>query len=411
VKILHVIQGLGTGGSERSLAELLPCLRDAGFTSIVVTLGPRPDGIERDVIAQGFDVRVLKKSRRLDAARAVRRVIQEERPDLVHTSIIEADLVGRFAAAGTGVPVVTSLVNTSYVESRLTDARVARWRLALARAVDAWSARALTDRFHAVSEAVRDASLDALGIDADRVRVVERGRAGARLGVPSAARTRAARRALGIDDDRAVLVQVGRQEHQKDQATLLRALRRVVDERPDTLLLVAGRAGKESPRLQALVDELSLDEHVRFLGHREDVPDVLACADLYVCTSLFEGIPGAVIEALGLGLPVVASDIAPLREVVRPGVTGTLVATGDDAAFARAIGALLDDDARRRAFSKSARADYEARFTIERAAARMIALFEDAARCAGAPRGSARGSGAPRGGARGAGASQGSARA
>lgn len=380
MKILHVIQGLGTGGSERSLAELLPCLRDAGFTSIVVTLGPRPDGIEREVIAQGFDVRVLKKTRRLDAARAVRRVIQEERPDLVHTSIIEADLVGRFAAAGTGVPVVTSLVNTSYVESRLTDVRVARWRLALARAVDAWSARVLTDRFHAVSEAVRDASLDALGIDAGRIRVVERGRAGARLGRPSLERTRAARRALGVDEGRAVLVQVGRQEHQKDQATLLRALRRVVDARPNALLLVCGRPGKETPRLLRLVDELSLTDHVRFLGHREDVPEVLACADVYVCTSLFEGIPGSVIEALGLGLPVVGSDIAPLREVVRPGETGALVATGDDVAFARETLALLEDDARRHEFSAAARADYEARFTIERSAARMIALFEDVVR-------------------------------
>src|SRR5262245_16213851 len=124
VKVVYVIDSLGTGGAEHDLAESLPLIAAAGITPIVVALRRRPDGVEADVLRQGFDVRFLPAAGTIGHIFALRPVIRAERPDLIHTVLFHSDLVGRLAAIGTGVKVLSSLVSTDYSRERFGDPNI-----------------------------------------------------------------------------------------------------------------------------------------------------------------------------------------------------------------------------------------------------------------------------------------------
>jgi glycosyltransferase involved in cell wall biosynthesis len=284
-------------------------------------------------------------------------------------------VVGRFAAAGRGRPVLSSLVNVAYAPIRLHDPNVRASRLWAARMIDGWTARHLTTHFHALTEAVKRGAVSSLRIDPERITVIERGRDPERLGEPSRKRRAAARAALGLTQDGDVVVTVGRQEFQKGQRHLLEAFARLAAARPEAVLLVAGREGHASADLETFRAGLGVGDRVRLLGHRTDVPEILAAADVFAFPSLYEGFGGAVIEAMALGLPVVASDLPALHEVVEAERTGVLVPPGSAADLASAIGGLLDDPARARAMGERGRATFLERFTVERTTARMVELY------------------------------------
>ena len=108
MRVLYVINGLGTGGSERSLAELLPALRDGGVEPVIACLFHRHEGVHEALAARGFDVRVLPGPGWATRARALRRLVRATGPDLVHTAIFESDVLGRWAARRPSVPVLTN---------------------------------------------------------------------------------------------------------------------------------------------------------------------------------------------------------------------------------------------------------------------------------------------------------------
>jgi glycosyltransferase involved in cell wall biosynthesis len=375
VKLVYLINSLGAGGAERSLAELLPYYAAAGIETTVVCLRERKIGVESDVRLLGCRLVFLGGGGHARWIHSFRRLLSGERPDLVHTTLLDSHLVGRLGAAGTGIPVLSSLVSTPYDPSRAGDPGLNRRGFRMVKAVDGWTARYLTTHFHAISHAVRDAYVASLGIAAARVTVIERGRDTVRLGTPGAERKRRVRAALGLSAEHEVLINVGRHEYQKGQYCLLEAVARLTEQRPRLLLLIAGREGNRSPELRRLHRDLGLEDRVRFLGHRSDVPDLLAASDLFVFPSLLEGLGGAVIEAMALGLPVVASDIPALREVVEAGGSGELVPPADPAALATSIDALLAAPERRAAYGRRGRELFHERFEIGRSAGRMIEMY------------------------------------
>jgi glycosyltransferase involved in cell wall biosynthesis len=377
--MLCVIDGLGFGGAERSLAELLPGLSAAGIEPVVACLRRREGGVERDVLAQGFDVRFLPSGRPA-RVRALRGLIRDASPALVQTTLAEATLTGRFAAAGTGVPVLTSLVNQLYTPERMADPHVRPSAVRALRAVDVWSARHLTAHFHAITEAVKRWAVATLRVPGERVTVIERGRDAARLGEPSPARRARARASLELSDDVAVIVAVGRQEFQKGHRFLLEAMPSVLRAHPEAVLLLAGREGAETPHLRTLAARSELAGAVRFLGHRDDLPDVLAASDVFAFPSLWEGLGGSVLEAMALGLPIVASGLEPVAEVVEGGRCAVLVPPSDPAALASAIVSLLGDPDRAAALGARGRDIFHRRFTLERSTERMVALCRKVAR-------------------------------
>jgi len=150
-------------------------------------------------------------------------------------------------------------------------------------------------------------------------------------------------------------------------------------ERRDLVFLIVG----DGDRRQALADQvrrLKLEPSVRLLGQREDVDDLLAASDLFVCPSVWDEALGFVnLEAMAAGLPVVATRMGGIPEAVRDGETGLLVPPRDAAALAAAIASLLDDPARRGAMGRAGRRWVEQMFSIERAIDDTFALYCDLA--------------------------------
>lgn len=383
LNVLFVINSLGTGGAERSLAEMLSHLADLGVRPSIACLYHRREGVEKDVVRRGYRVHFLPGRRLLARVRGLRRVLAQERPDLIHTVIFESTLTGGLAALGMSLPVMTSLVNTSYAAARLRDPNIRPMGLRTVRLIDGWVCRHLTTHFHAITETVKAAAVRTLGIPPERISVVERGRDPARLGLPGRERRGEVRRRLGIGDDAEILINVARQEYQKGQRYLLEAMTILLPQRPRLQLLVAGRVGHSSGELERFRTQSGLEERVHFLGYREDVPDLLAAADLFVFPSLWEGLGGALLEAMALALPIVASDVDAIREVVEVGRNALLVPPASPRELASAVAALLDDRARAVAFGARSREIFQERFTLDRSARRMVDLYHQVATAAG----------------------------
>lgn len=374
LKVLYIINGLGTGGAQRSLAEMLPGLMSRGIDPAIVCLYHQHEGVEAD-LRRRVKVHFLQSGRLASRVLDLRRIIAQFHPDLLHTTISEADLAGRVAAIGTAVPVLTSLVNTLYVPWRLADPNIHPLRFRAAKVVDRITAR-LSTHFHAITHAVKTDAVHTLGIPPDRISVIERGRDPRRLGEAAPARRAVVRRRLGLGTDDLILINVARQEFQKGQRYILDAFPAVAARQPEAVLLIAGRVGHATRDLLARYKRSPAGARISFLGHREDVPDLLAAADVFVFPSLYEGLGGALIEAMALGLPIVASDVPAIREVVEAGRNAFLVPPADERGLANAIRSLLDDPQRRQAFGRHSRRIFEARFTLDRSTAAMASLYE-----------------------------------
>lgn len=343
---------------------------------VIVTLQRARVGFEEEVMDKGYEMYLLPGPTRLHQVIQLRDIIRSRSPSLVYTSLFDADLVGRFAAMGTGVPVISNLANTTYDPVRLADPLVRKWKLHLVRLLDAWTARHLTHHFHAVSHAVKSSAIRHLGVREDRITVIERGRDAGSLGERSLERRIRARQRLGLPQQSDVLVTVGRQEYQKGHVVLLRAMHIVAARRPNTYLLLAGREGSASDSLRSDISRLDLSEHVRLLGHRNDIPEVLAASDIFVFPSLYEGLGGAVIEAMALGLPIIASDLPALREVADEGSNVDFVPPSDEIALAEAVTALLSDSARRKRYGERSRAIFMEGFQASIVHARLLEMFD-----------------------------------
>jgi glycosyltransferase involved in cell wall biosynthesis len=203
------------------------------------------------------------------------------------------------------------------------------------------------DHVVAVGEAVRQALIHNEGIPPDRVELIHNGIPLERFEARLTDSERAAIRAeLGIEPEDLVLIQVARLDYLKDHATAIRTIERVANQCPRVRLLLVGD-GPERAVIEELVQQRTLEENVRLLGQHNDVPRLLAASDIVLLTSISEGIPLTLIEAMAAGRPVVSTRVGGVPEVVADGQTGLLAPAGDDAALAEHILRLVDDPARR----------------------------------------------------------------
>jgi glycosyltransferase involved in cell wall biosynthesis len=232
----------------------------------------------------------------------------------------------------------------------------------------------------AVSEASRVMVCTLGGLPARAVEVIANGVDLARFRPcpDGAADRRALRQALGVAADGPVAVHVAGLRPIKDQATLLRAWRGVLDGWPQgaagPVLAVAGE-GECGPALHALAAELRLGDAVRFLGQRRDLDTLLPACDLFVLSSLSEGMSYAILEALAARLPVVATRVGGNGELVRDGENGLLVPARDPAALAGALGRLLGDADERRRLARHGRQLVERHYDQAVAAGRYVELY------------------------------------
>ena len=242
IHILYVIDSvMMPGGAEQSLALLAPEYRRLGVRLDVATLYERP-GHQEALHAAG--ARLFSAGGRGGVPAHVARcrsLIRHVRPDLVHTTLYEADIAGRLAAWLTRTPVVSSLVNVAYGPEHFADPSAGTWRLRAAGAFDTLTASRAV-RMHAVSERVAELMAPRLHYPRGRIDVVVRGRSPEVLGVRTEARRAAARASLGLEASDRALLAVAREEHQKGLDVLLGALPTVLRAEPRARLLIADAA-------------------------------------------------------------------------------------------------------------------------------------------------------------------------
>ncbi len=275
-------------------------------------------------------------------------------------SNIWATTLGRL----TGVP---AIVAHEHMWSYGTGGGAARLRSLLDREVIARGA----DAFIAVSAEGRRRMIEIERIPADETVLIENGIEGFPPG--DGARVRAE---LGIAADAPVIGTVGHLRPEKAHVVLVEAAALLLPEHPDLVVLVAGE-GYGRPEVEAVIERLGVGRSVRLLGAREDIPDFLAALDVAVCPSDFEGGPLSVMEYMEAGLPVVATDVGGLPELVTAGETGFLVPPRDPPALAAATADLLADPALRRRFGELGRERRRERWDLDGWARQLEDLYTE----------------------------------
>jgi glycosyltransferase involved in cell wall biosynthesis len=264
--------------------------------------------------------------------------------DVVHTHSAKAGGIGRMAARRAGVPAIIHTFHGFPFH---------RFQSVLRRRTYVWLERRLgrmTDRFLAIGNEVA-AEAVRLGIASpERIRVVAS--AIDRDVIPRTASSRAnARRLLGVPPGAHVVGSVGRLDFQKSPGDLVRAVAML--DRPNVFAVWIGD-GPLRPKVERLIARSGLTGRFLLLGERTDVPELLAGLDVFAMSSLYEGIPCAVVEAMTCGIPVVANAVNAVPDVVISGKTGVLSRPGDPEAMARALGHLLDHPEQARRMAREA---------------------------------------------------------
>jgi glycosyltransferase involved in cell wall biosynthesis len=361
VKVLHVHKLTGVSGSEAHLLALLPALRERGVDAHF--LGLDLPGTDFALFYEHLDRLSLPyRSVRCgpDAsprmARDVYRAIRAERPDLVHTHLVHADIYGGASARLLGVPSVSTRHNDD------------RYLLGPFRYVDRAFARPAR-RLIAISDAVR-AFLERAGHDPKKLITIRYG-----LDELPAAPSDPTPAEAGVPPDAPLAVAVGRLIAQKDHATLLRAFALVHATLPQARLAILG-SGPLEAETRELAAELGLTDAVVLPG-RTDIRDWLERADVFVHSSRWEGFGIVLLEAMLAGLPVVATKVSAVPEVVVDGETGLLADAGDHEGLAAHLEALLTDRGRATALGEAGRQRALTEFSVARMADRTHAVYDE----------------------------------
>lgn len=319
--------------------------------------------------AEGFDIRAVPLTRSLSplaswrAYRALLALFRAERPDLVHAHMPISGFLARLAAWRAGVPVVAYTCH-----GFLFNQPGPLWRRTLGFAVE-WIGGRITDIHSTVST---EEAQDARRLHIHRSSTaIGNGRDPARYRPDPQARARV-RAELGVADERVVVVIVSRLVRHKGHPELLAAMRDVDAE----LWVVGNRLDSDHGEdIEPYFAAAGLGPRLRRLGYREDIPAVLAAADIFALPSHFEGLPMSVIEAMLCGLPVVATDVRGPREQIVPGETGLLAALMDVPALAAALRRLAGDRALRERMGAAGRARALDRYDEGRVVARTLDLL------------------------------------
>jgi glycosyltransferase involved in cell wall biosynthesis len=349
VEVLHVLESLGHGGAEQNLLSVLRCLPPDRFRNHLAWL------YDDERLLESFRPHVaslvpLRAHGRLGLFRATAHLTQwlrQHRPDVVHTQLVRAQLVGRASARlARRLPVVTTWQNVFYDDEALSDFRHSRLLRALVRSLDRVSGKS-DSRFIAVSEHVAAQMSCQMGVDRSRISVIFNSVEPERYAPALEGEVPRLQRALDLTPGAPVLLAVGRLVEQKGHRRLIEAMPDVLARFPRSVLLIAGRGPLQS-ELEQKIRSAGLAGQIRLLGARNDIPTLCQLADLFVFPSRYEGLSVALVEALTNGLPAVVSDLPQNREVAQ-GISSVRFVRSDDAGgWARAIVSLLEPKERLR---------------------------------------------------------------
>lgn len=357
IRVCHVITLLELGGAQENTLYTVSHLGEPFRPSLVCG----PGGIlDDDARRLGVPLqfvpsltRRVRPDRDLAALLALARIFRRERPDIVHTHSSKAGILGRLAARLAAVPrVVHTIHGYGFNASRAW----LQYRTFLA--LERLAAR-LTDRFIAVSRANLEEGV-ALGLfTRDRVSLIRSGVAlrefeSASHDTGLEARRNGLRRELGLPENALLVGMVACLKPQKSPLTFVEVAARVARDVPDATFVVAGD-GELRAAVERRAGELHLGGRLHLLGWRRDVPKVMAALDVLLHTSLWEGLPRVLPEAIATGVPIVATSVDGTSDILKDGRTGIVRAPGDVEGLAAGVKRLLLDRGFARSLTEQAR--------------------------------------------------------
>jgi len=363
MKIVHVIPTLDRAGAEKQMVYLATGLKARGVDVHVCVLtrdGPYREDLER----AGIPITLIGKRGKIDlfALRRLQRVLTEVRPDIVQTWLFAANVYGRLAARRARVPHIIA-------SERCVDLWKKPWHFWIDRRL----AR-VTDRIIANSSGVRDFYVQR-GISPEKIEVIPNG-----IMVPQ--RDTTSRQSilaeLGLPQDARLIGLVGRLWPQKGVRDAIWAADLLKRIRSDVHLLIIG----DGPEREALIryrNSVEIQDRVHFLGHRNDVLRIMPHFDALWNTSRYEGQSNAILEAMTLKVPVVASDIPGNRDLVVNEVTGFLVPLGPHfrAGVARFTKKILEDPDLARRLGEAGYQRVLTEFTVEQMVIRHEKVYQE----------------------------------
>jgi L-malate glycosyltransferase len=367
VRLAYVIKSMVVGGSQTHLIQVLRLLDRARFEPVLYCLTGEGSLLET---VRELDVPVVtpaaglsfKGAALITRVVALRRALRRQRPGIVHNYLLRANLVGSVSARLARVPVV------------LCSKRGCHERRGF-ELIGAKIGNALADCVTVNAEAVRDFVHDNEGCPREKMVVIPSGVDAERFRPLPPAQFKAR---LGLEETRRVVGVVTRMRVRKGVEEFIRAIASVRVTHPDVHGVIVGEVSLDDD-LQALVAELRLQEHLTLLGRRSDMPEVFSAFDVFVLSSHDEGMSNAILEAMAMEKPVVATDVGGTGEVVRHGHSGLLVPPKDPQALAVAIGDLLAQPLRAADMGRLGRCIVEERFSARAMVRQMEQLYGDLA--------------------------------
>lgn len=357
IRIAFCITDLDPGGAERALVQLVTRLDRRRWEPAVFCLSG-PGALVDTLHTAGIPTTCLRARGKTDWGVVVRlrRELRRFQPEILQTFLFHANIAGRIAGRLAGIPHCVSGIRVAE--------RRSRWSLWLDRITNG-----LVDINVCVSGAVADFSVKVAHLPGDKVTVIPNG-----VDVASFAGAEPLDLAtFGVPSSTKVIVAVGRLDPQKGLVDLLEAFSNVVTKHNDVHLLLVGD-GPERDRLARIVIDKGLTSRVHFAGWRPDVPRILKSAYCLALSSRWEGMPNVVLEAMAAGLPVVATRVEGVDDLVAVG-TGRVVLPASPTELSIALDCLLRDPASARRMGEAGRERAKAHFSWEKMAESYDALY------------------------------------
>lgn len=367
VRIAYVIKEMIVGGSQTHLLQVLRFLDRSRFQPVLCCLSGKGSLLEN---VRGLGVEVVtpsgsgafKGAGLITHVTSLAREFRAHRIDVAHNYLLRANLVGSMAARLARVPLV------------LVSKRGCHERRGF-ELVSAKIGNVLSDRVTVNANAVRDFVHDNEGIALDDMTVIPSGIDITRFRPLADGNFKAA---LGIADDRIVVGIVTRGRVRKGVEEYIRAIGLVAREVPNVLGLIVGEVPIDD-EVTSIVRDAGADNHLQFLGRRQDMPEVLSAFDVFVSSSHDEGMSNAILEGMAMERTVVATNVGGTGEVVRDGASGLLVPPRDPEALAKAIAEVARTPERRAEMGRIGRRIVEEKFSAQAMVRQMEALYFDLA--------------------------------
>ena len=357
MKILHVDPETSFGGGERQVLGLIRHLARRGHENVLAAAPASPLVSMLPAADARLHALAIRNDLDLLAALRLRRLVALESPHILHLHTSRAHALSPWLGRQAARTVVTRRMDYPLRGGFWSDLLYNR-RVAAVVAISGEVERQLL----------------AGGVRPQRIRVIPSG-VEAPAGLPGSAGRAAARARFGLGEEFVIGV-VAALERRKGHDVLLAALARLRDRHPPVRCLFCGD-GSERESLERLAGDLGVAAAVHFLGEQPQVADLLAALDLFVMPSRHEGLGVAILEAMAMGLPVVASAVGGIPESVAAGRTGFLVSPEDPGSLAQAIAELADDPDRASRMGAEGRARVREHFSMEKMAEQYERLYEE----------------------------------